>query len=357
MGKGLDGKELGTGLRQRADGKYVARFKARSGKRPEKAFDKLTEAKRWLNEQRYLDEHSNLLFAQSMTLDTWYKYWLETKAPTVRDTTLNIYKRRYKFDVKPSLGNMLLSDIKPLHCQMVLNQMEKSQKTQEITKVIMQQLFDSAVDNELLERSPITRIVKVHKTEKEERRVFTADEQERFVDYLNSSDYKYKNAYLFILETGLRIGEVKGLMWGDLTDTTLTVRRNMVSLNNEDVIHEPKTASGYRTVPLTMKARAIIREIKRQPIVGRYVFTIDSDSINTCLKWICDKLGIEPITVHGLRHSFATRCIERNMNPKTLQKILGHKTLNMTMDLYVHVTEETLVSEMLKMERGGRVAK
>ena len=359
MGFDLNGKELGRGLRQRTDKKYVARVLLKTGKRSEKAFSRLVDAKRWLNEQKYLNEHGKLLFGQTMTLDAWYDYWIKNiKEPTVRITTLKGYKQRYRANIQPVMGEMLLADIKPLHCQEVLNRMGCSQGTQEMTRVTMQQIFNSAVDNDLLERSPVTRTVKARKTEKKERRVFTAEEQRLFTEYVSTHDHKYARAYLFVLETGLRVGELKGLMWSDLTETKLTVNRNMVYVDKElkDVINPPKTEAGHRVVPLTMKAREIIKDCKHQPIVGQYVFTnkkgenLSKADLNDCLATICRRLGIEHITIHGLRHSFATRCIERGMQPKTLQKILGHSSLSITMDLYVHVTDETLEKEMLKME-------
>ena len=359
MGVNLDGKELGRGLRQRSDKKYSARILLKSGKRAEKVFDRLNDAKRWLSEQRYINEHGSLVFGQVMTLDTWYEYWIKNiKEPTVRITTLKGYERRYNFNIKPVLGNMLLADIKPLHCQEVLNRMDCTQGTQELARVTLQQIFDSAVDNELIERSPVTRTVKVKRTEKKERRVFTAEEQKRFVDYITTTNHRYKRAYLFVLETGLRVGELKGLMWSDLTDTKLTVNRNMVYVDSEigEIIHEPKTEAGHRIIPLTMKAREIIKECKHQPVVGQYVFTnevgetLSRSDINDCLRSICKKLGMDTISIHGLRHSFATRCIERGMIPKTLQKILGHSSLNITMDLYVHITDDILEKEMLEME-------
>lgn len=362
MGKDLNRKELGQGLRQRSDGKYIARFQCKSGKRPEKAFEKLTDARAWLNEQKYLDEHTNLLMAKSMTLDTWYQYWIENiKKNTVRDSTLFVYQKRYK-DIKAVIGNMPLGEIKPLHCQMVLNNMGGAQSTQNLTKVCMGQLFGSAVDNGLIEKSPVTRNVKVNRSKKEERRVFSVDEQNRFEEYLISSDHKYARAYIFCLETGLRVGEIKALMWSDIHDRRIIINRNMVYVDGKELIHEPKSESGKRMIPLTNKAYRIIRECRKQKIVGQYVFLEDGKHLTTAalnrnLLFVCKKLGIDRISMHGLRHSFATRCIEKGMRPKTLQKILGHATLQMTMDLYVHVTDEALEEEMLKMESGEKVAK
>ncbi|WP_330412913.1 tyrosine-type recombinase/integrase [Dorea formicigenerans] len=64
--------------------------------------------------------------------------------------------------------------------------------------------------------------------------------------------------------------------------------------------------------------------------------------------------GFKPLTPHTLRHTFATRCIERGMNPKTLQVIMGHSSVNITMNLYCHVTEDTLFTEMEKFEAGSQ---
>ena len=61
-------------------------------------------------------------------------------------------------------------------------------------------------------------------------------------------------------------------------------------------------------------------------------------------------MGVESFSMHSLRHTFATRCIEAGMKPKILQKILGHSTLSMTMDLYVHSTNDEVAREMMKFE-------
>ena len=84
---------------------------------------------------------------------------------------------------------------------------------------------------------------------------------------------------------------------------------------------------------------------------GGFVFTENSkplprSRIDFRLKRICKDIGIQPLTIHSLRHTFATRCIENGMKPKTLQMILGHSSLAITMDLYVHVTDNELLNEI-----------
>ena len=74
--------------------------------------------------------------------------------------------------------------------------------------------------------------------------------------------------------------------------------------------------------------------------------------VHTHLYKICDENGIERFCMHALRHTYATRAIERGMPPKTLQKLLGHASIKTTMDRYVHVTEESLVAGVRQFEQG-----
>ncbi len=83
---------------------------------------------------------------------------------------------------------------------------------------------------------------------------------------------------------------------------------------------------------------------------------IPNSNYDRYLKQICNKAGIDKVSMHILRHTFATRCIESGMKPKTLQKILGHANITMMMDLYVHVTEDEKETEMQKFERMCKMA-
>lgn len=74
MGKNLKGKELGIGITQRKDGRYSAKFKSKSGKRVEKYFDKLTEARQWITETKYEDSHGNISSSTDMTVDAWFNF-------------------------------------------------------------------------------------------------------------------------------------------------------------------------------------------------------------------------------------------------------------------------------------------
>lgn len=135
MGKDLKGKELGVGISQRKDGLYTARFTDRLGKRKQQYFKKLQECRQWLADAQFQDEHGNINASGDMTVDTWFEYWIsEIKGKTVRWNTLSSYKGRYEKNIKDVIGNMLLKDVKPMHCQNVLNIMDNNGYAGEVWK-------------------------------------------------------------------------------------------------------------------------------------------------------------------------------------------------------------------------------
>jgi len=353
MGKDLKGREIGEGVYQLPSKRYCARVSG-FGKRISKTFDNLQEARLWIAKKQIRENPSD--FSQDMTLNEWYEYWIvEIKSPSVKISTLAGYKDIYEKHIKQQLGYMRLKEIKLIDCQALINNELKKNKwgTVKHTLVCLNQMFNSAVDFELIDRSPSEKVK--HTTDIiEERRVMTVEEQKLFVNYIKNNSYKYRDESLFILETGLRIGELLGLKWSDIQDKKITVSRSMFWDRHEKKYYEttPKTQAGKRIIPLTNTAYSILKNRKLTRM--DYIF-LDPDhntkgSMCSSMKYVCQKIGIEKISPHGLRHTFATRCIEAGMQPKTLQKILGHAKITMTMDLYVHVTDDTLIQEIKKLE-------
>ena len=123
MGKDLKGKELGVGISQESTGLYSARFVDRFGKRKHKRFKKLQECRAWLADAIYVDEHSDISMPSDMLVDHWFDYWIGIKKKTVRPNTVRNYTERYIRNIKPLIGKMSLSDVKPLHCQKIFYDM------------------------------------------------------------------------------------------------------------------------------------------------------------------------------------------------------------------------------------------
>ena len=375
MGKNLRGKELGKGLSQRKDGKYSARFVASNGKRVEKYFAGLQDAKRWLDDMQEKDQHGGISDFEDATFIQWFDYWLENiKGKTIRRNTYRNYRDRFDINVAPVIGKMKLKDIKPMHCQNVLNLMEEDYagSTIHMTLLTMYTSLNGAVENGLIHSNPVKRSVKSPKPIEKKNRVLTKDEQERFLEAAYGTPYQYQ--FEFMLQTGLRTGEMIGLKWEDIDfeKRTIRIQRTMEFRYSygEWIVGPPKSKSGFRTIPMTDRAYEILqfkyaeknlRKVKDEMFddvvfLNRNGQPLKNSSYDTYIYRIADKAGIDRLSMHTLRHTFATRCIEGGMKPKTLQLILGHSNLGITMNLYVHVTEEEKELEMSKVQEALNLA-
>lgn len=396
MGKDLKGKELGKGLGQRKDKYYYAKY-SYHGKKGQQSFHALVEAKNWRQEQLYLCRHPELRTATSpdMTVDAWFNRWLKDVVGNRAPNTLRNYRERYEHNVQPFIGSMLLRDVKPMDCQMILNAMESDYAGSTIrqTYMTMGTFFKSAKDNGFIDRHPMdgVRYTKPVRAV-DDIHFLTVDEQKRFLEAAKGS-HNYAQ-YALILETGLRTGEMIGLTWDaiDWEKRTLTVNKTLEFRYKQDEWRAgpPKTESSYRTIPLTNTAYDILREIydtreyrneskdlstiltfmdrktgqKRKLVMRDLVFInwrtgmpAKNSSYDTHLYKLCDEAGIKRFCMHALRHTYATRAIESGMQPKVLQKLLGHASSKTTMDRYVHVTDDSMQKAVAQFAKAQEAQK
>ncbi len=179
----------------------------------------------------------------------------------------------------------------------------------------------------------------------------------------------YKNAgILFCLHTGVRIGELCGLRWEDvdLEGRTVHIRRTVQRIFQRDeegqgktflVISEPKTAHSIRTLPLSSVICPVMEQI-RQSNPAAYLLTGTEQPTEPRIyreyyQKVLERLDIAPMRFHGLRHTFATRLIENGADYKTVSVLLGHASVNTTLNLYVHpqMEQKRKAVELLCVER------
>ena len=389
MGKNNKGKECGKGIYQRKDGRYSARYYAKSGKRVEQYFDTLPQARRWLADARYEDQHDLLPVSTDMTVDTWFEFWINNLICDLSPNTIRNYRERYQFNIQPILGKMRLCDVKPMHCKAVLNRMEAlyAGSTIRQTYITMGTMFRAAVMNDMLIKHPMdgVRYTKPVRAV-DDIKYLTEEEQESFLETAKTS-HNYRQ-YALLLETGLRTGEMIGLTWDsiDWKNRTLTISKSLEYRYKTRVWRAgpPKTMKSYRTIPLTDTAYQILKSCydernsrKESDELSQVLEYMDrrtgetkvlvmkdlvfinyrtgkpnkNSSYDTHLYKLCDAAGIRRFCMHALRHTYATRAIERGVPPKVLQQLLGHASIKTTMDRYVHVTDDSMAKAVRLFEK------
>lgn len=230
MGKNLKGKECGKGIYQRKDGLYSARYYSKDGKRKEKYFETLPEAKNWLADARYEERHCLIVTSPDMTVDKWFTYWIENIVCDLAPNTKRNYRERYKWNIQPVIGAMCIGDVKPMHCKAVLNRMETTYAGSTIrqTYITMGTLFKSAVMNDIIAKHPMNGVRYTKPVRAvDDIKYLTVEDQEKFLEAAKRS-HNY-GQYALLLETGLRTAELIGLTWDsiDWKRHTLTVSKSL----------------------------------------------------------------------------------------------------------------------------------
>ncbi len=373
MGKSLKGKELGKGISQRKDGLYQARFINRFGKRQTiyaKTYNDITKK---LRDAQYEDEKQINVVTSNMTLDEWYNVWMTTCKKHCRDTTRRTYSVQYN-RLREELGWRKLTNLNLVIIQNAFNNL-KSDKSRRDCKALLVDMLNRAFESDLVNKNVAVSVnTKIDGTEQPEKRVLTPDEiQVLYQSTRNSQLYPF---FVLALNTGMRMGEILGLTWEcvDFEIGFIHVEKTLCYLPNNGTaiyeFHPPKSKAGKRNIPMSKQVMEILQEqkawrdkvnsrFKAQPGFENLVFTsktnhpLHESNIRTAIRYLVNRINtenpaqtFEVFTPQCLRHTFATNCITKGMRPKTLQKLLGHNSLQMTMDLYCHVLDSTLKDEM-----------
>lgn len=194
-------------------------------------------------------------------------------------------------------------------------------------------------------------------------RVFSIAEQNQLCNHILENPEPCNIGILVCLFTGLRVGEICALRWEDISysDQSIYIHHTLQRIQiNQDhgaktkvVVTTPKSTCSIRKIPLPDEISKIL--VSNQKSSSGYLLTNDNykfvepRTMQNKFKKILNDAGIENANFHALRHTFATRCVELGFDVKSLSEILGHATVNITMNRYVHPTYELKMKNMQKL--------
>lgn len=277
--------------------------------------------------------------------------WKEDKRPYVKQSTFAVYMLMLENHILPFFGEGEELSEKTVQA-FVLEKIDAGLSVKSIKDIliVLKMVMKYGVKYEWMNyyewdiKYPIT-------TSSKDIEVLTIANHKKILDYIQKN-FTFRNLGIYLcLSTGLRIGEVCALKWEDIdTDSgTITVQRTIERIyiiegdkkHTELVMNTPKTKNSYREIPMSKELFMLIKPLKK--VVNGSFFVLTNEEVPTeprtyrnYYKQLMDKLEIPKIKFHGLRHSFATRCIESNCDYKTVSVLLGHSNITTTLNLYVH---------------------
>lgn len=362
------------------------------GKTKEEAQEKLDNARMLL--RAGIDIQGTTTFGEYAQM--WYNVY---KKPDLRESTRASIVNTLNVHILPYLSAVPIQDVTPMAIKECLNHLqEKSHSLYKKTLDVLRSIFLYAVDDRLIAVSPVPNSLRAKGRPKKERQALTREQEKSLLTALEGT-----RAHLLVwllAATGVRRGEALGLMWdcvdlSDLSNATITVRRNLVFVNSAARLEEtPKTDAGFRTLPLPPDLAAALAKTRRTAR-SLFVFPNSSGEMMTSgsfrslwalvkARTIIDtapalpepeeadtaaqeggrkKPGPKPsvrrtldfaVTPHLLRHTFATRCFEDGMDIKEVQRLLGHASPTITMNIYVHYCETQRQQETFDKVRKTR---
>ena len=381
-------RDKGDGsLRMRLNGSWEGRYSYLNdaGKRVTKSVyaPTQTEAKRKLKDlilNIETIEKEQLVKPSDILVGEWLEIWMQDyKKNSIRSSTYVSYHQSIEKHIRPAIGNIHLQKLRPEHIQKLLNEMGKANDDQPAlapwtilkAKNIISGAMEQAVRNRLIIFNPAKATIPPKLTQKEIR-VLTEAEQQKFMDACKG--HRLEALYLLALATGMRRGEILALKWDcvDFKNQSITVKGSVSRIKDPDTgvtelrYAEPKTKSGRRQVPILNSMVPVLqahkaRQEREQAAAGsawnpeNLVFcsnvgtTIEPRRIVTTLDKITKAAGLEHLTFHALRHTFATRMLEAEVPAKVVQDVLGHADVTLTLNTYSHVIGTTAHEQMSKI--------
>lgn len=311
-------------------------------------------------------QRGGIKMVKEKTINQITEEWKEEKKKYVKKSTYAAYQLLIQNHIKPYFGDLYEVDEEKVQ-QFVFDKLDVglSEKTIRDIIIVLKMILKFGIKNGYLEYVQID-VKFPSKQEKKDLDVLSKADQKKFMDHLRNN-FTFKNLGIFIcLSTGMRIGEICGLRWCDVdtAEGVIKVRHTLQriyiiegeSRHTELLLDTPKTANSVRDIPMSSELLKMLKSLNKVVNENYYVISNDIKPIEprtyrNYYKKLCKQLDIPELKFHGLRHSFATRCIESKADYKTVSVLLGHSNISTTLNLYVHPNKEQKKKTIDKMLR------
>lgn len=393
MGRDLNGKELGRGFSQRKDGRYEARAVI-CGTKIDIYDMNLAKLKKEFEAEkaRVLRDEKNV--RPNVTFGEWYQEWFEKcKSPQLKsDVSRKTYDRKVRNTYCKILGEKRMENISQMNVQAATTELiEKGYTDRSVKEAlgIVNECMEIAIVNHIINVNPCVGIKIQNANERKERRVMKQWEQDLFLNEVK--DRYYYEAYKILLLTGMRIGEFSGLQWRDVDfeNKVININRSMqtayIDGRKIEELTTPKTANSYRAIPFFGETEACLKSWKKKqdeykkrlgdrwrtrPELGNLVFTstvgspvtryvivhdidkvvqsINLKEMTKAFREHREPVMFEHLHPHAFRHTFATRCFEKGLDPLFVQSIMGHANYATTVS-YTHILDDLRQKEVQKV--------
>lgn len=387
---------LKDGEHQRANGTYEYKYRDKKGKRHSVYAKTLSELReKEINVLRNAFDGVRI-DGKDMTINDLYNLWVQLKRG-LKGNTFQNYQYMYRQFVEPDFGRSKICDLKRTDVRAFYNYLHDTLhlKTSTIDCIhnVLHQVIDLALEDEYIRYNPADKALKelkrAHNDEVSKRHALTVDQQNSFENFLYSNNryIRWYPIFVTMLWTGMRVGEITGLRWSDISldEGVINVSRTLVYYDKGNefgcsyAINTTKTNAGNRLIPILPKVKEALKMEKQYQedcgikcnatvdgytdfvFVNRFGNVQNQATLNKALKRIIrdynydvldaqsleNAVTLPPFSNHSLRHTFATRMCEANVNIKAIQDILGHADIQTTMNIYAEATKDLKCKEMI----------
>lgn len=299
---------------------------------------------------------------QDPTFEKLASLWLENYRTTVKPSTFENVRSKVEKMTEEHFKEMKLKKITVAYCQKIVIELSKSYILYNHYLSVINRIFKYAVLMDVISSNPFDKVIKPKSRQTQRKGNFlTKEELKEFLKLAQDTTLSYFFPLVHLMSyTGLRQGEALALKWSDIDfeNKKITVNKTAVRIKEKQTLQTPKTKNSKRVISIDPATLSILRSWKKDQIKiyfkngkhfegdENFIFTNQRGEwvhihnfIRYFKRFIADH-KIKPITPHGLRHTHASLLFSAGVEPKNISDRLGHSTVQITLDLYTHITEE-----------------